>query len=73
MTDVIRNYNSIHPTTPLKLILTYLYPNKSIVERYNTSVDEVTYIEKAVDAAVLQDAPKGLKTMVNSFHHMPPQ
>jgi hypothetical protein len=73
MPDVVRDYNAKNSASPVKLILTDLYPNQDIVDGYNSQKDEVSYLEKSVDAVDMEDAPQGLKTMVNSFHHMPPE
>lgn len=55
-----------------KLILTDLYPNTDAIRKFkdNNSID---YLETPVDATNIASAPVGLKTMVNSFHHMPPK
>lgn len=56
------------------LVMTDLYPNKEVIARYNADVsDHITYHEDPVDATKLAEAPEGLKTMVNIFHHMTPQ
>lgn len=56
-----------------KLVMTDLYPNRDVIAEYGT--DGLTrYESDPVDATDLAHAPAGLKTMVNSFHHLrPPQ
>ncbi|MFH6603376.1 hypothetical protein ACEZ3G_07805 [Maribacter algicola] len=58
----------------VELILTDLYPNPEIVKKYeHGDMHGVTYRSKPVDATNISKAPQGLKTMINSFHHMPPE
>ncbi|MBV7270306.1 hypothetical protein [Winogradskyella luteola] len=72
MLDVIKKLN-INNTESLKLLLTDLHPNSKLVEQINsTKIHNVTYNKSSVDATNLSNLPMGLKTMVNSFHHMPP-
>ncbi len=55
------------------LLMTDLYPNEELVKKFNTDGnDKIRYNEMAVDATNIASAPGGLKTMVNSFHHMRP-
>ncbi len=67
----------VHKTPGLEhveLILTDLYPNPGIVKKYEQGdMYGVTYQRNPVDATNISKAPKGLKTMINSFHHMPPE
>lgn len=70
--EVVQTINNKHQVGDLKLILTDLYPNKKVAERFNKQHKNLSYLIKPVDATNLRDLPKGLKTMVNSFHHMPP-
>ncbi|WP_299115370.1 hypothetical protein [uncultured Winogradskyella sp.] len=72
MLDVIKQLNK-NKTESLELVLTDLHPNPKLVERINSSkADTITYNKISVDATNLSDLPTGLKTMINSFHHMPP-
>ncbi|MBT8183944.1 MAG: hypothetical protein KJN76_03820, partial [Eudoraea sp.] len=58
----------------LRLVMTDLYPNPDILKKFNKSEDDsISYYNNSVDATNLASAPKGLKTMVNSFHHMRPE
>ena len=73
MPDVLKAYNA-HQKTPLSLVLTDLYPSatyRALVERQNDA--QIRYQAEPLDATQLQDAPKGLKTMICSFHHLPPE
>jgi hypothetical protein len=57
----------------INLVMTDRHPNPEMVRRYNEDGDNgISYQTKPLDAADLKDAPKGVKTMMNSFHHMPP-
>jgi len=72
MLDVIEKLNKSNKE-PVDLILTDLHPNPNLVTRINNSQQEhIKYHEASVDATNLNDLPAGLKTMMNSFHHMPP-
>lgn len=56
------------------LLMTDYYPNNKAIETYGTNDDpNINYFSRPMDAANLASAPKGLKTMINCFHHMPPQ
>lgn len=58
----------------VKFILTDLYPNKKTIERINKNYDEsLRYYAEPVNAVALERTPVGIKTMLNSFHHMPPK
>lgn len=58
----------------LQLILTDLYPNPKTVEKINAKkLEHVSYQETSLNATNIDNAPKGLKTMIASFHHMKPK
>ncbi len=71
MPDVVRELN-VTDNSAIKLQLTDLHPNPNIADVYNRVDDEVSYRTESVNAVNLANAPEGLVTMVNSFHHMPP-
>lgn len=54
--------------------LTDLYPNTEAAERINaaSATAQVRYHLRPVDAGQVPDALRGVRTMVGSFHHMPP-
>jgi hypothetical protein len=55
------------------LLMTDRYPNADAVEAFNHDErPHVRYARESVDATALQQAPGGLKTMINCFHHMRP-
>lgn len=63
-----------HGISDINLTMTDLYPNPTIVKKFNANKkDGITYHETPVDARNITTAPAGLKTMVNSFHHMRPK
>ena len=71
--SIVEALNAENTSEPIQLLLTDLHPNPAIVQQFNTSKSSaIRYSESAVDATNLSTAPKGLKTMINSFHHMPP-
>ncbi|MEO0341347.1 MAG: hypothetical protein AAF242_19325, partial [Bacteroidota bacterium] len=46
----------------------------AFIQAFNTTAsNNMTYYAESIDATNLNGTPKGLKTMVNSFHHMPPK
>ena len=71
MPDVIQHLNEGN-SIPISLVLTDLYPNRQFIDYINNqSLENIKYSKDSLDATNLSQAPKGLKTMVNSFHHMP--
>ncbi len=57
----------------VNLVLTDLYPDPGTVKKFNQGAEtSIRYRETPVDATAIGTAPDGLKTMVNSFHHMRP-
>lgn len=60
-----------HPNA--SLTMTDLYPNPQAIKRFNSENSNLKYHEESVDATNFSSAPKGLKTMVNCFHHMRPE
>lgn len=74
MLDVIKKINEKPDENPINLILTDLYPNPVFIKNIDQqNLKNVTYYKKPVDATNISDTLKGLKTMVNSFHHMSPK
>ncbi|WP_299519356.1 hypothetical protein [Winogradskyella sp.] len=72
MLEVIEKLNK-NNQKQIQLLLTDLHPNPKIVKRINLSnIANVSYNENSIDATSLGNSPTGLKTMMNSFHHMPP-
>jgi len=56
------------------LTMTDLYPNPQAIKRFNNDGNNsIKYHEQPVDATNIASAPKGLKTMMNCFHHMRPE
>ncbi len=57
-----------------ELLLTDLHPNPTFVKDINASgIANLRYQEQPLDATNLSQAPEGLKTMMNCFHHMSPK
>jgi len=74
MPEVIKTIHQIDDQKNIKLTMTDLFPNTKIIQKFNSSTnDRIRYYESSIDATNIATAPKGLKTMVNSFHHMPPK
>ena len=56
------------------LTLTDLYPNPETIAHLEArNIEGLRYHPEPVDATDLATAPAGLKTMINSFHHMRPE
>lgn len=70
MPSVMENVREASATNAT-LTLTDLYPNDDAVARFEADPN-VTYARESVDATDLANAPAGLKTMINCFHHMRP-
>jgi hypothetical protein len=74
MPEVIKKINETFSGPPVKLLLTDLYPNEQFIHQINKNKSaHITYHSIAIDATDFGYAPAGLKTMINSFHHMPPE
>ena len=72
--NAVELYNQEHPESPIKLRLTDLNPLPEFVETINQQNNpNLHYQLEPVDARHLDQAPAELKTMMNSFHHMPPK
>ena len=73
MPDVMKSLQETEEGKNLEVLLTDLHPNPEFVQQFNAdSSDHISYREESLDATHLENAPEGLKTMMNSFHHMPP-
>lgn len=73
MPMVVEYLNEQQPESPLELLLTDLHPNPQFVEKFNREQHAgMSYSPTPLDAANLSQTPEGIKTMVNSFHHIPP-
>lgn len=73
MPDVFNTLKEKHGLQDVTLTMTDLFPNQDALKRFNNNGDQsISYHKQSVDATQLATAPKGLKTMVNCFHHMPP-
>ncbi|MEM6877738.1 MAG: hypothetical protein AAF544_04205 [Bacteroidota bacterium] len=74
MISVVSQFNqSQTEEEPLELVLTDKYPDRVTVDRINAEAESfVSYHTASVDAQHIEQTPKGLKTMVASFHHMQP-
>jgi len=73
MPEVIRILNADHKTDKLTLLLSDLYPSPKVIAKTNNKgLKNVKYSTSSIDAREIGIAPKGLKTMIASFHHMNP-
>jgi len=73
MPEAVRTLNDQNPDSPTNLLLTDLHPSGQFVDYINNQgIDHIRYSPAPLDALHLSKAPKGLKTMIASFHHMPP-
>ncbi|MGI9548099.1 MAG: hypothetical protein ACR2MM_12725 [Flavobacteriaceae bacterium] len=74
MPEVLESLESDYNLKDIELTLTDLYPNKDLVEEWSrVKSQKIYYHPSAVDATDLKGAPQGIKTMINSFHHMNPE
>ena len=73
MPEVVETLTEEAPGENISLLMTDLYPNQEAIDLYNSQNNpNIHYKTTAVNACDLTNAPKGLKTMVNSFHHLSP-
>jgi len=73
MPDVLTELRKDPQMKDVKLTMTDLRPNAAAVARFRDDGDDRTeYLGDPVDATDLANAPGGLKTIVNAFHHMRP-
>ncbi|MGB5666842.1 MAG: class I SAM-dependent methyltransferase [Maribacter sp.] len=74
MPEVMESLRNAQNLKNIQMVLTDLYPNPEMYKKFNINRnDQISYIETSVDATNIAPAPEGLKTMINSFHHMPPK
>lgn len=74
MPDVMKVLKETYQLDNVRLLMTDRYPNQDIVEMYNQLNDpSIAYETSSVDATDILHTPPGLKTMINSFHHMRPR
>jgi hypothetical protein len=72
MIDVYQGLKKDDSFKDVRLTLTDLYPNESVIKNINDLEDpNLKYLSKPLDATKLADAPAGLKTIFNAFHHLP--
>lgn len=73
MTDVFLLLRNKYQHNDLRLTLSDLYPNKTTIERIEAmQVVGLEYSKESINATKFEKVPKGLKTMINSFHHLDP-
>lgn len=71
---VIKKINNDRIDTPIKLLLTDLHPNEQFIYQIKkNNLKNITYYPTSIDATGFERTTPGLKTMINSFHHMPPK
>jgi len=59
--------------TPLRVVLTDLYPNLPRLERARAEGrGNVSFHERPVDATTVPEALPGFRLICNAFHHLPP-
>lgn len=70
--EVLRKIHETAGFENVELVMTDLHPNPEVTQKFNGDKnDKISYYESSIDATEIANAPTGLKTMVNSFHHMP--
>jgi len=74
MPEVMKILHGFDRYKNVNLIMTDLYPNAEVVTKFKSQNNpNIKYHESSVDATDIANAPLGLKTMVNCFHHMNPK
>lgn len=56
----------------LQMVMTDLYPNKETVERINSKDDGLSFQTDSINAGSVPENLNGVRSMICSFHHMPP-
>ena len=69
MPGVLKEIHKKNATITLEL--SDKYPNQESVNRYAT-YDTISYHSESIDASKIGQKRLGIKTIVNAFHHMPP-
>ena len=73
MPEVLASIHKIKGLEQVSLIMTDLFPSPEMLKKLNLNTsDKIRYCDTSVDATNISTAPMGLKTMMNSFHHMRP-
>lgn len=71
--DVLRALRERHGQADVRITLSDLFPNPGVVASFNDDGDEgIRYRAEPVDARSPSDLGDGLRSMVCSLHHMPP-
>ena len=70
MPGVLSTLHSQYGLTDTQLLLTDRYPNANTIKSLTESKLPISYNLDSVDATQLDKVPLGLRTMINSFHHM---
>ncbi|NJB71166.1 hypothetical protein GGR42_001628 [Saonia flava] len=74
MPEVMKILHGYDRYKDVNLIMTDLYPDDEMVAKFNSQYNpSIKYHKSPVDATDIANTPEGLKTMVNSFHHMNPE
>jgi hypothetical protein len=72
--EAVQLFNAQRTDSPVHLLLTDLYPDSNFVNQFNNQqFPNQTYLTTSINATDSGNSPRGLKTMFNSFHHMPPK
>ena len=71
MPSVLERIDQNEGKKDIKLLLTDLYPNEDAIQKFKET-GRINYLEESVDATQLTQAPSGVRTIINAFHHLPP-
>lgn len=72
MIEVATILKEIYGKKSITLTLSDLYPDEEAAREINGHSDKIAYLTTPVDATNLPLDLVGLRTMIGSFHHMPP-
>jgi hypothetical protein len=73
MPAALQALKEARPSASWQLLLTDLHPSPPVVAKFNASdSNTVRYHPEPMDATQLQGARRGIRTMIASFHHIPP-
>lgn len=72
MKETLQLLKEEYGLTDMEVTLTDLYPNLSIAKKINETKDGLSYLPTPVNATTIDSSLEGVRTMICSFHHMPP-
>ncbi|PLX11352.1 MAG: hypothetical protein C0594_03750 [Marinilabiliales bacterium] len=74
MPEIMRKMHNSGKYKDISLLMTDRFPNIDAIKKFNNQKETfIQYSDKPLDALNLSNAPDGLNTMINCFHHLTPE